>query len=125
MSSATDIDPIPSPRKEKKELYTEKVVQVSECTDSFDEESTELGYSNLSWKQKLSLRFKKLFAPAIQSRLESTPEERRFLRKLDLVLMSYGCLAHLIKSIDQSNYLNAYVSGMKEDVSNLNGFFLT
>lgn len=69
------------------------------------------------WKTKWKLRLGKLFCPAIESRLATSVEERRFVRKLDVILMTYGCVAYCIKSIDQSNYLNAYVSGMKEDVS--------
>ncbi|KAG7729419.1 hypothetical protein KL933_001645 [Ogataea haglerorum] len=44
-------------------------------------------------------------------------EESKFVRKLDLYLLTWGCIAYLIKSIDQSNYSNAYVGGMKEDLN--------
>jgi len=46
--------------------------------------------------------------------------ERKMLRKLDFVLLSFGCLAFFIKRLDTSNVNNAYVSGMKEDLK-LNG----
>lgn len=46
-----------------------------------------------------------------------TKEERAFVRKLDFFLMTWACSAYLIKSIDQSNYSNAYVSGMREDLN--------
>lgn len=43
--------------------------------------------------------------------------ERRFLWKLDLLLMTWAWCAYCMKMIDGSNYKTAYVSGMKEDVS--------
>lgn len=60
--------------------------------------------------------FRRLFWPAAQDYSITTPQERKFVRKLDLILMSYGCVSYCIKQIDQSNYMSAYVSGMKEDV---------
>ncbi|CCH45113.1 putative transporter SEO1 [Wickerhamomyces ciferrii] len=43
--------------------------------------------------------------------------EKRLLFKLDLSLLVYGCLSFFVKSLDSSNITNAYVSGMKEDLS--------
>ncbi|KAG7719937.1 hypothetical protein KL949_001516 [Ogataea haglerorum] len=57
--------------------------------------------------------FTKLFRTAVLR----DSEESKFVRKLDLYLLTWGCIAYLIKSIDQSNYSNAYVSGMKEDLN--------
>uniref|UniRef100_A0A8H7MZ03 Major facilitator superfamily (MFS) profile domain-containing protein n=1 Tax=Bionectria ochroleuca TaxID=29856 RepID=A0A8H7MZ03_BIOOC len=47
---------------------------------------------------------------------EDTPEERRFLIKLDIIVVPYAILAYWVKYIDQSNLNNAYVAGMKEDL---------
>ncbi|KAF2416429.1 MFS general substrate transporter, partial [Tothia fuscella] len=47
-------------------------------------------------------------------------EERKFLRKLDFTLLTFGTLGMLIKwasTIDTSNITNAFVSGMKEDLN--------
>ncbi|KAH7093496.1 putative pantothenate transporter liz1 [Paraphoma chrysanthemicola] len=44
-------------------------------------------------------------------------EERKFLFKLDATLLTFGTLGMLIKWIDTSNITNAFVSGMKEDLS--------
>ncbi|KIW76734.1 hypothetical protein Z517_09178 [Fonsecaea pedrosoi CBS 271.37] len=41
-------------------------------------------------------------------------EEKWFLLKLDLCLLSISCLGYFSKSLDQANINNAYVSGMKE-----------
>ncbi|KAK9465556.1 major facilitator superfamily domain-containing protein [Lipomyces arxii] len=48
------------------------------------------------------------------------PGERRFVNKLDRGLLFYLILSYAIKSLDQKNVSNAYVSGMKVDLQ-LNG----
>ncbi|KAL2838973.1 major facilitator superfamily domain-containing protein [Aspergillus pseudoustus] len=47
---------------------------------------------------------------------DKSPEERRFILKLDLGLLLAACLGFFIKYLDQSNLNNAFVSGMKEDL---------
>lgn len=72
---------------------------------------------------------------AIAKKHDRTPEERAFVRRLDLFLMTFGCISqgkwrHLqfatamltwcrpvIKFLDQTNITTAYVSGMKEDLA--------
>lgn len=49
-----------------------------------------------------------------------SPEERLLLRKLDLAILTVGCLGFFLKYLDQGNLANAYVSGMQEDLS-MNG----
>lgn len=44
--------------------------------------------------------------------LDKSPEERRFLFKLDLAVLSIASLGYLIKYLDQANINNAFVSGM-------------
>lgn len=44
--------------------------------------------------------------------LDKTPEERKFLFKLDAVLLTFASLGYFIKYLDQSNINNAFVSGM-------------
>ncbi|KAI1637259.1 major facilitator superfamily transporter [Biscogniauxia mediterranea] len=46
-----------------------------------------------------------------------TPEERDLVRRLDIFLMTFGCISQVIKYLDQQNISNAYVSGMKEDLA--------
>ncbi|WWC65456.1 uncharacterized protein I303_108074 [Kwoniella dejecticola CBS 10117] len=57
-----------------------------------------------------------------------TKEEKWFLFKLDLYLLTFGCLSQIIKYIDQQNIQTAYVSGMSEAL-NLTGnelnYFIT
>jgi ACS family pantothenate transporter-like MFS transporter len=45
-----------------------------------------------------------------------SPEERRFLFKLDAVVLTFASLGYFIKYLDQVNINNAFVSGMKEDL---------
>ncbi|ORY61732.1 pantothenate transporter liz1 [Pseudomassariella vexata] len=49
-----------------------------------------------------------------------SPEERKLLRKLDISILTIGCVGFFLKYLDQGNLANAYVSGMKEDLS-MNG----
>jgi hypothetical protein len=67
---------------------------------------------------------KRIFLPSANDRFITTQEERRFVRRLDIILMTYGCISYCIEQIDQSNYLSAHVSGMREDV-NMTGWGLT
>ncbi|KAH8845166.1 hypothetical protein MCOR21_010576 [Pyricularia oryzae] len=53
---------------------------------------------------------------AFAKRHERTPEERAYVRKLDICLMTFGCISQIMKYLDQTNINNAYVSGMKEDL---------
>ncbi|KAH7196341.1 major facilitator superfamily domain-containing protein [Fusarium flagelliforme] len=48
---------------------------------------------------------------------DKSPEERRFLFKLDAALMTLASLGYFIKYLDQVNINNAFVSGMKEDMN--------
>ncbi|KAH7014107.1 pantothenate transporter liz1 [Microdochium trichocladiopsis] len=46
-----------------------------------------------------------------------SPEERRLVRKLDFGILICATLGWWMKYIDQNNIVNAYVSGMKEDLN--------
>ncbi|KAG8166066.1 hypothetical protein KVR01_004618 [Diaporthe batatas] len=47
---------------------------------------------------------------------EDTPQERKLIVKLDLLIVPYAFLAYWTKYIDQANLNNAYVSGMKDEL---------
>ncbi|KAK9328869.1 major facilitator superfamily domain-containing protein [Lipomyces starkeyi] len=49
-----------------------------------------------------------------------SPEERRYILKLDLLITSYCLISYWVKNLDQTNVNNAYTSGMKEEL-NLQG----
>ncbi|KAK7202527.1 major facilitator superfamily domain-containing protein [Myxozyma melibiosi] len=53
-----------------------------------------------------------------------TPEERRYIMKLDLFITSYCFLSYWVKNLDQTNVNNAYTSGMSDDL-NMGGSDLT
>ncbi|KAF4952430.1 hypothetical protein FSARC_12647 [Fusarium sarcochroum] len=48
--------------------------------------------------------------------LDKSPEERKFLFKLDAVVLTLASLGYFIKNLDQININNAFVSGMREDL---------
>ncbi|GFZ51950.1 hypothetical protein JCM24511_09720 [Saitozyma sp. JCM 24511] len=43
--------------------------------------------------------------------------ERKFVSRLDAVLLVYTCISQVLKYLDQQNITNAYVSGLKEDLN--------
>lgn len=47
--------------------------------------------------------------------LDKSPEERRVMFKVDWWILTYACLGYFLKTLDQTNFSNAYASGMKED----------
>ncbi|CAN8099689.1 unnamed protein product [Discula destructiva] len=51
-----------------------------------------------------------------QGHAERTPLEKDLVRRLDIFLMTFGCISQIIKYLDQTNISSAYVSGMKEDL---------
>ncbi|KAI1266542.1 MFS general substrate transporter [Xylariaceae sp. FL1019] len=63
---------------------------------------------------------KKTWRSYLWDTFDKSPEERKFLFKLDAAVLSLASLGYFIKYIDQININSAFVSGMKEDL-NLNG----
>ncbi|KAF2133775.1 major facilitator superfamily transporter [Dothidotthia symphoricarpi CBS 119687] len=51
---------------------------------------------------------------------DRTHQERVFIRKLDIYLITILSFGYFIKNLDQTNIANAFVSGMKEDL-HMNG----
>lgn len=47
---------------------------------------------------------------------DKSPEERKFLFKLDAVVLTFASLGYFMKYLDQVNINNAFVSGMEEDL---------
>ncbi|KAJ4289671.1 hypothetical protein N0V90_011000 [Kalmusia sp. IMI 367209] len=48
--------------------------------------------------------------------VEGDPEYRRYVQRLDRFFFPTVCFGYFIKYLDQTNYVNAFVSGMKEDL---------
>lgn len=59
---------------------------------------------------------KKSWRSTIWDALDKPKEERRFLFKLDAVILTMASLGYFIKNLDQINITSAFVSGMKEDL---------
>ncbi|KAL4781751.1 major facilitator superfamily domain-containing protein [Aspergillus varians] len=47
---------------------------------------------------------------------EDTPEEKKLILKLDLLIVPYAFIVYWVKYIDQGNINNAYVSGMADEL---------
>ncbi|CAG1980000.1 unnamed protein product [Fusarium graminearum] len=92
-----------------KQISTERVRDANDQSVSSDSETSALAVlqetPKRSWKSYLWDTFDK------------SPEERRFLFKLDFALMTLASLGYFIKYLDQVNINNAFVSGMKEDMN--------
>lgn len=69
------------------------------------------------WPQNVNEQVKFDWRGAIWDTFNKSPEERRFLFKLDAALLTFASLGYFIKYLDQSNINSAFVSGMKEDLS--------
>ncbi|KAI0525362.1 MFS general substrate transporter [Xylaria bambusicola] len=63
---------------------------------------------------------KRTWRSYIWDTFDKSPEERRFLTKLDAIVLTLASLGYFIKYLDQVNINSAFVSGMKEDLG-LNG----
>ncbi|TDZ22279.1 Pantothenate transporter liz1 [Colletotrichum orbiculare MAFF 240422] len=48
--------------------------------------------------------------------VEGDPEYRAYVQRLDLFVFPTVCFGYFIKYLDQTNYSNAFVSGMQEDL---------
>lgn len=48
--------------------------------------------------------------------VEGDPEYRRYVTKLDRIFFPTVLLGYFIKYLDQTNYSNAFISGMKEEL---------
>lgn len=59
---------------------------------------------------------KRTWTRYIWDSLNKSPEERRFLFKIDLAILTFASCGYLIKYLDQANINNAFVSGMQEDL---------
>ncbi|KAI5965410.1 SEO1, partial [Candida margitis] len=47
---------------------------------------------------------------------EDTPEEKKVITKIDILLTFYSLMAYWVKYLDQTNLTNAYIGGIKESI---------
>jgi sugar phosphate permease len=57
------------------------------------------------------------YASSEEAGLVDERKEKRFVRKLDWILVTWAFFAYLLKMIDGTNYKTAYASGMKEELN--------
>ena len=62
--------------------------------------------------ETIDVKPKKKWKSYIWDSLDKSPEERRFLFKLDSAVLTFASLGYFIKYLDQNNINNAFVSGM-------------
>ncbi|GMG29700.1 unnamed protein product [Ambrosiozyma monospora] len=53
---------------------------------------------------------------ALWGKPPANPKEAQLLRKIDWFVLSFVCLNYWVNYLDRSNFANAYVSGLKEDL---------
>ncbi|KAI3321766.1 MFS general substrate transporter [Xylariaceae sp. AK1471] len=84
-------------------------------TASHDGESSG-GNSIREESSVIAAKPKRTWRSYIWDTFDKSPEERRFLFKLDAVILTLASLGYFIKYLDQVNINSAFVSGMKEDL---------
>jgi MFS transporter, ACS family, pantothenate transporter len=81
-----------------------------------DDSPTTSASSSTNASDEVQIAPKQSWRSYIWDSLDKSPEERRFLAKLDAVLLTYASLGELVEAFEQLNIYNAFVSGMKEDL---------
>ncbi|KAK4161376.1 major facilitator superfamily domain-containing protein [Cladorrhinum sp. PSN259] len=62
-------------------------------------------------------KIKNYFFPSSSSIHHNLPGEAKLVRKIDFFILTFCCLSYFLNYLDRTNLSNAYVSGMKEDLS--------
>lgn len=124
MAEITSHKPVVNDSENDHQYFKESQVQ-----DSHDgSRSSQLSYPLKPWEKPGAWGTTRRAWRSVQCYIWDNPdkpaEEKRFLLKLDIFLLSYTCLGYFCKNLDQANISNAYVSGMKEAL-NMQGSELT
>ncbi|KAF5517640.1 Pantothenate transporter liz1 [Colletotrichum aenigma] len=94
-------------------------VAVSDTTSDLDKNSKETRPLSItetpSGDVKTSSWWRKILGYVWDS-VEGDPEYRAYVQRLDLFFFPTVCLGYFIKYLDQTNYSNAFVSGMQQDL---------
>jgi MFS transporter, ACS family, pantothenate transporter len=86
------------------------------ATATVAEGASSIDHSILEETPTIAAKPKKTWRSYIWDTFDKSPEERRFLFKLDGVILTLASLGYFIKYLDQVNINSAFVSGMKEDL---------
>ncbi|KAI3392023.1 hypothetical protein diail_6350 [Diaporthe ilicicola] len=100
-----------SPRNHNDTQETQRLLDHAEDSDNEIEPSQPRITSAMGFKALISR------AAFFSHHAERSPLERDLVRRLDIFLMTFGCISQVIKYLDQTNISSAYVSGMKEDLN--------
>ncbi|KAI3396765.1 hypothetical protein diail_11665, partial [Diaporthe ilicicola] len=65
--------------------------------------------------EKKSLRTR--IRAVVWDTLDRSPEERRFIAKIDFFILTWAGFTYFSKNLNTNNLSNAYVSGMKEELN--------
>ncbi|KAK7510479.1 pantothenate transporter [Phyllosticta citriasiana] len=94
-------------------LFDRLEIQLLRMSDAADrEQSAPVSRTNAVVKEDIKYDWRS----AIWDTFNKSPEERKFLFKLDAALLTFASLGYFIKYLDQANINSAFVSGMKEDL---------
>ncbi|KAI0166727.1 MFS general substrate transporter [Hypoxylon sp. FL1284] len=100
-----------SPTKDTVDIDGDVAAKETKETEISDVESTHTPSSSHVVKKP-----KQTWRSYFWDTFDKSPEERRFLFKLDAVILTFASLGYFIKNLDQMNVNSAFVSGMKEDL---------
>ncbi|OJJ61400.1 hypothetical protein ASPSYDRAFT_1173083 [Aspergillus sydowii CBS 593.65] len=67
------------------------------------------GDKPVSWRHRLKR--------VLWDTFDYSPEERRFIFKIDFFILTWASFSYFSKNLNQNNLSNAYVSGMKEELN--------
>ncbi len=95
-----------------KDIQKDGVLLEEQNIDHLDTESEALSEGEVLRRQKVTYKIQKFLWDSV----DKSPEERRFLFKLDFFLLSSAMLGYFIKNLNQSNINSAYINGMREDL---------
>jgi len=97
------------------------VCKLAHPIPAFTMTSTEPNDENRAAKQHavdiIEKEIPKKWTGYIWDTFDKSPEERKYLFKLDAAILTFASLGYFIKYLDQANVNNAFVSGMKEDLN--------
>ena len=94
---------------------TEPILPRRHSSRDYDEEEDKLGDGSLDL-----LPAKTSWRSYIWDTWDRPPAERQFLHKLDAVVLTFASIGYFLKTLDQTNVYNAFLSGMKEELE-MNG----
>jgi hypothetical protein len=95
-------------------LSESKEVTIKSVNDEYVSPNEDSGSDDLT---PIQTQPKHNWRSYIWDTFDKSPQERRFLFKLDAAVLTFATLGYFIKYLDQINVNNAFVSGMKEDLN--------